>query len=193
MRARPRPDHARCRDGSTVSTARARPAAVRAGFHREGGVRLERARVMELQRTHVSDPKIGRFISETPSGSEVGDANFYAYVGNNPVNLVDPSGLQAAPGQVYVPGQGWKYDPAAEQSARNPPPEMAAQWMMVPITITGVGAAASCKQVGCGAKLAADLALCYYTFKGMPKSLGACIFAAQSNYRMCVLGVPWPI
>lgn len=35
-----------------------------------------------------------RFISEDPKGFDAG-ANFYAYVGNNPVNANDPSGLAA--------------------------------------------------------------------------------------------------
>ena len=39
------------------------------------------------------DPEVGRFISEDPIGFEGGDVNFYAYVANNPINNVDPSGL----------------------------------------------------------------------------------------------------
>ena len=34
-----------------------------------------------------------RFISEDPIGLKGGDINFFAYVGNNPVNLRDPLGL----------------------------------------------------------------------------------------------------
>jgi RHS repeat-associated protein len=43
-------------------------------------------------RARYYDPKIGRFISEDPIGFK-GGINFYAYVRNNPVNRVDPSGL----------------------------------------------------------------------------------------------------
>lgn len=43
-------------------------------------------------RARYYDPKIGRFISEDPIGFDGGDVNFYAYVLNNPVNLVDPTG-----------------------------------------------------------------------------------------------------
>lgn len=39
------------------------------------------------------DPENGRFLSEDPVGFEGGDVNLYAYVGNNPVNRFDPSGL----------------------------------------------------------------------------------------------------
>lgn len=43
-------------------------------------------------RARYYDPTIGRFLSEDPLGLSAGDANFYRYVGNNPVQLRDPSG-----------------------------------------------------------------------------------------------------
>ncbi len=46
-------------------------------------------------RARYYDPKIGRFISEDPIQWRGGDSNFYAYVRNNPVNYLDPSGLAA--------------------------------------------------------------------------------------------------
>ena len=39
------------------------------------------------------DPQVGRFISEDPTGFDGGDVNLMAYVGNNPVNRIDPEGL----------------------------------------------------------------------------------------------------
>ncbi|NJD56185.1 MAG: RHS repeat-associated core domain-containing protein [Nitrospirae bacterium] len=39
-------------------------------------------------------PELQRFISEDPIGLAGGDVNYVAYVGNNPVNLVDPLGLE---------------------------------------------------------------------------------------------------
>lgn len=50
-------------------------------------------------RARYYDSSIGHFISEDPLQLEAGDVNFYAYVWNNPVNLVDPRGLR--PGDQY--------------------------------------------------------------------------------------------
>ncbi len=44
-------------------------------------------------RARFYDPQLGRFISEDPIGLH-GGINSYAYVGNSPVNYVDPLGLQ---------------------------------------------------------------------------------------------------
>lgn len=49
-------------------------------------------------RARYYDPKLGRFISEDPiplDEREVEELNAYTYVRNNPVNFVDPEGLQA--------------------------------------------------------------------------------------------------
>jgi RHS repeat-associated protein len=48
------------------------------------------------------DPKEGRFISEDPIGLR-GGINLYTYVRNNPVNRVDPSGLDDADMPYYLP------------------------------------------------------------------------------------------
>lgn len=48
-------------------------------------------------RARYYDPGVGRFISEDPIGLAGGDVNLYGYVTNNPINLVDPSGLLAPP------------------------------------------------------------------------------------------------
>ncbi|MGH9874512.1 MAG: RHS repeat-associated core domain-containing protein [Pyrinomonadaceae bacterium] len=40
------------------------------------------------------DPQQGRFISEDPIGFESGGINLFAYVDNNPINLMDPMGLR---------------------------------------------------------------------------------------------------
>lgn len=45
-------------------------------------------------RARYYDPHAGRFISEDPMGFDAGDVNLYAYVQNNPIMGVDPSGLR---------------------------------------------------------------------------------------------------
>ncbi|MCF6325589.1 MAG: DUF6531 domain-containing protein [Gammaproteobacteria bacterium] len=47
-------------------------------------------------RARYYDPEVGRFMSEDPLGFEAG-INFYAYVGNNPLNFNDPSGKVCVP------------------------------------------------------------------------------------------------
>ena len=39
------------------------------------------------------DPSIGRWFTEDPIEFEGGDADLYRYVGNDPTNAIDPSGL----------------------------------------------------------------------------------------------------
>lgn len=45
-------------------------------------------------RARYYDPQVGRFLTEDPRGFREG-VNFYAYVFNNPINNVDPTGLGA--------------------------------------------------------------------------------------------------
>jgi RHS repeat-associated protein len=47
---------------------------------------------LQYNRARYYDPISGRFISEDPLGFAAG-VNFYSYVRDNPINLVDPSGL----------------------------------------------------------------------------------------------------
>jgi RHS repeat-associated protein len=53
-------------------------------------------------RARFFDLITGRFLSEDPAGF-VGGINLYAYVANNPTNLIDPSGLDHGP---YHPPKG---------------------------------------------------------------------------------------
>jgi RHS repeat-associated protein len=51
-------------------------------------------------RARYMDPEIGRFISRDPIGFAGGDVILWGYVGNNPVNWVDPEGLEIG-GEQY--------------------------------------------------------------------------------------------
>ncbi|MBI4846876.1 MAG: RHS domain-containing protein [Candidatus Omnitrophica bacterium] len=53
-------------------------------------------------RARYYDPQIGRFLQEDP----VWDTNLYSYVDNNPVNFVDPYGLQSAVPNIFGPNFG---------------------------------------------------------------------------------------
>ncbi len=59
------------------------------------GRELDAATGLYFFRARYYDPSIGRFLSPDPSGLASGDVNLYRYVGNNPLSLVDPSGLVA--------------------------------------------------------------------------------------------------
>ncbi|MFC1758296.1 RHS repeat domain-containing protein [Planctomycetota bacterium] len=53
-------------------------------------------------RARFFDPTTGRFISQDPIGFAAGDTNLYRYVGNNPLDYVDPSGNLAMTECAFV-------------------------------------------------------------------------------------------
>ena len=62
-------------------------------FAGQWGVMSDRSdRLFMGARTYL--PSLGRFTSPDPLGIDAGDTNFYAYVGNEPTDWIDPSGLQ---------------------------------------------------------------------------------------------------
>jgi RHS repeat-associated protein len=56
---------------------------------------LEERTGLSDNRARWYEPGTGRFLNEDPSGFKGGDANLFRYVGNDPVDQVDPSGLAA--------------------------------------------------------------------------------------------------
>ena len=72
---------------------------------------LEARTGLSDNRARWYEPATGRFINEDPSGFRGGDANLFRYVGNDPLNKVDPSGLAAKwasyAGKANVPAGGW--------------------------------------------------------------------------------------
>jgi len=70
-------------------------------------------------RARYYDPTTQRFLSQDPIGFNSGDFNFYRYVGNRPVNFVDPLGLWVPQvigaiigGGFEVYNNGWSWDVA---------------------------------------------------------------------------------
>ena len=71
-------------------------------------------------RARYFDATTGRFFSEDPIRFAAGDQNFYRYVGNNPLNFIDPDGFiqgqgernfASGPGGTPNPFKGMKQDP----------------------------------------------------------------------------------
>jgi RHS repeat-associated protein len=60
-------------------------------------------------RARYYGPQLGRFVEQDPIGLTGGDWNLYAYAANNPVNLLDPHGLQAVDSKTCdVRAERWK-------------------------------------------------------------------------------------
>jgi len=51
------------------------------------------------------DPRTGRWTARDPIGFAGGDTNLYAYVGGDPINYVDPTGLQGCRGNSTPPDE----------------------------------------------------------------------------------------
>lgn len=71
-----------------------RPGAGNAGLFQYTGQISLGASVLMHYRARAHDPALGRFLQADPILFG-GGINLYAYVANDPVNVTDPSGLQA--------------------------------------------------------------------------------------------------
>jgi RHS repeat-associated protein len=67
-------------------------------------------------RARYYDPTVGRFIGEDPAGFDAGSPNFFAYVGNDPTDAIDPYGLKCIRKIMLVtgysdpgPGKDWPF------------------------------------------------------------------------------------
>jgi len=70
-----------------------------------------------LSRTRAYDPDLGRWISPDPIEEE-GGTDLYTYVDNDPVNEIDPMGLQAGCGECPCPPG---YHPHPPRKPKHPP------------------------------------------------------------------------
>ncbi len=87
-------------------------------FYTYTGREYDKETGLYYYRARYYDAMEGRFISKDPIGFAGGDVNLYNYVGGNPINYVDPSGLAwfrpddhkyvvGRPGvQYFEPGHG---------------------------------------------------------------------------------------
>ncbi|REK23906.1 MAG: RHS repeat-associated core domain-containing protein [Planctomycetota bacterium] len=57
------------------------------------GRKLDSETGLMYYRARYYDPALGKFVQRDPIGYSAGDSNLYRYVGNSPVNAVDPSGM----------------------------------------------------------------------------------------------------
>nr|WP_241023604.1 RHS repeat-associated core domain-containing protein [Burkholderia sp. Ac-20365] len=86
-------------------------------------------------RMYSPGPALGRFLQTDPVGYR-DDLNWYAYVGNNPVNLTDPSGMIAAFG--FASTTNYPSSSAANVSAQAciSAPKLVVPTFMMPATAT---------------------------------------------------------
>jgi len=66
--------------------------------------------------TRDYDPKLGRFLAKDPIRFNGGSTNLYEYVSNDPINWIDPTGLQKTDPPPNIPGGPWQWSPDASNA-----------------------------------------------------------------------------
>lgn len=109
-------------------------------------------------RARYYSPSIGRFVSADPSGLAAG-INPYAYAGDNPVNLTDPSGLlarQAAGTVMTYYGEASDWASSVNLGTRlGGAAQLAGGVVEGGVGVTGIGAGLATSEVGVGIPIAA--------------------------------------
>jgi RHS repeat-associated protein len=115
------------------------------------GMRYDAAVRLEFDRARWYDPASGRFVSRDPIGFAAGDTNIYRYVGNEPTDFSDPSGLLEPPsaGDLWeylknprlpfdLPSGGelWAYLKNPPKDTKKPPVEIPDSIMMILMMIS---------------------------------------------------------
>ena len=88
-------------------------------------------------RARYYSPLTGRFEVQDPKRFAAGDTDLYRYVGNDPANATDPSGMDSGGGDDYVPGMSWGQ--ATSVGVGTVTGMMWADMVLKPLLLTGPG------------------------------------------------------
>ncbi len=107
--------------------------------YRFGGYRYDAETSLYYVHARYYSPALGRFLQTDPAGLS-GGTNLYAYVGNDPINLIDPSGLAPdIPASAGLPAPDISNLLGPTSSQINvPPPPGCDQCMINALTVTQV-------------------------------------------------------
>ena len=131
-------------------------------------------------RARYYNPAWGRFVSEDPIGI-AGGVNLYGYVGGNPIDGRDPSGLQASAACVL----GGPVDPACD----------AGIIFDIVRICSAIGASwainnASSPTDHCYKQHELDVDTCFKNYSFNQSVLRGCIERADTNRDLCIRGLP---
>ena len=90
------------------------------GFGGQAGYSTEAETGLVLCTNRHYNPQTGRFLTRDPIGYG-GGVNLYGYIGNNPVNWMDPDGLDLVPAPGSTPGFIKQFNQAIGDLKKYPP------------------------------------------------------------------------